>query len=783
MKSIFLRPFLILSCFLLCLFSHAQPLAEAKRNAALANFKGISEKIDFLNQQADAQLDEGNFEQAMFCLNKALELLKNQNLPYKAIVTYQNLGNVQSDMGNNAEALAFYNQALELAKSSANKKEMASCLNLIANVHQFQGEYARALQLYASALQINTAINEKQGIIKNHINIGNTHGFQGNMKGELNSYESALKIARELHDLNLISKCLNNLSVCFYNQGNYPEALNYLLQALKINETAGNKVLIAGNYLNIGLVYNQQKNYEEALKYQMKSLEINRELRLKAEMALNYTSLYQIYDNLNEFDLAHKFIEEALRINLESGNLDRLQDNYNNLGHLELRRGNYREALENLKRSLEINTKISKPEGISLNRTNLAKVYIKTGSLNKARSILTESHIPTLQTRNKFLIKEHYQTLVNLDSIQSDWKSAYLHHYILNLYKDSLLNESNTKKLVQSQMQYDFDKRQEADRLKQATKDALAVQEKKRQRLITIIIALALLLVVLFSVLLLNRFRLTLKQKKIIEAQKQKVEIQKTLIEEKNRQVTDSINYARKIQSAILPPLNEFRQKLPQSFILYLPKDIVAGDFYWQQQLKEEVLFAACDCTGHGVPGAMVSVVCSNALNRAIKEFHKTRPGDILDTTLQLVLENFSSSEGELKDGMDLALCSYNPRTRMLQYAGANNPLWLVRDKELIELKADKQCIGYNYQTRPFSQHELQLQTGDMVYLSSDGYADQFGGKDGKKKLTRKRFKEILSQISELSIEQQQQSLFDFFQTHRGAHDQIDDVLVLGFRA
>lgn len=761
----------------------AQKITAAQLDAELSKIKTISGKADLLNQKGDVYLNEGNFEEALLCLNKALQLLQNKNLPQQSITVFQNLGNVHSDKGENQEALHFYQKALELSKSSKNAKEQARSLNLIGNVYQFQGDYAQALRLYEEALKINTSINEMLGILKNSLNIGNTYVLLGNYDLAISGHKRALKMARDLHDGHHISKCLNNLSVCFFQQGNYPESLSYLLQALKINERAGNKKQMAENYQNMGLIFFYQENFSEALRYQLLSLNLNRAMGLLAETAGNYTNLYQIYERLNKTELALEFENQALIINQKLGNQQLLSKNYRNIGHILLKKRKYREAMESFNSSLAIDRKLGDPDGISQSSSNLAEALIQLGRNEEARKLLADSGPAALKTGNKNVIKEHYKILMKLDSVQSNWKSAFINHYYFNLYKDSLMNESNTKKLVQSQMQYEFDKKQEADRLRQATKDAIAVQEKKRQRLITIAIGLVLLFVVVFSVLLFNRFRLTLKQKKIIEAQKQRVEIQKGLIEEKNQQVTDSINYARKIQTAILPPLPLFHRRLPQSFVLYLPKDIVAGDFYWQQELDEVVLFAACDCTGHGVPGAMVSVVCNNALNRALREFNKSRPSDILDTTLQIVVDNFASSEEELKDGMDLALCSYHSRSRVLQFAGANNPLWIVRNKQLIEIKADKQCIGYNYQTKPFTHHEIQLEPGDMIYLSSDGYADQFGGEDGRKKITKKRFKELLVELSNLPVETQSSVLFDYFSNHRAEYEQIDDVLVMGFRA
>jgi serine phosphatase RsbU (regulator of sigma subunit) len=267
-----------------------------------------------------------------------------------------------------------------------------------------------------------------------------------------------------------------------------------------------------------------------------------------------------------------------------------------------------------------------------------------------------------------------------------------------------------------------------------------------------------------------------------LEKQNIKIIQQAHLVEEKNREITDSIQYALRIQTATLPPDRFVKQYLTNSFVLYKPKDIVAGDFYWMEIVDDLVLFAACDCTGHGVPGAMVSVVCHNALNRAVREFGLTQPSHILDKTTEIVIENFSKSDEDIKDGMDISLCLFNTKTKVLQWAGANNPLWLMQNGELTETKADKQPIGMHEYSRPFTNHQFSLQTGASIYIFSDGFADQFGSETGQKKLTRKRFKELLFTIQDKSMHEQGIYLEKFILDYRKEVDQIDDILVMGVK-
>ncbi|MFN5494463.1 MAG: PP2C family protein-serine/threonine phosphatase [Bacteroidota bacterium] len=268
-----------------------------------------------------------------------------------------------------------------------------------------------------------------------------------------------------------------------------------------------------------------------------------------------------------------------------------------------------------------------------------------------------------------------------------------------------------------------------------------------------------------------------------IRKSKNKIEDQRNLLELKNTEILDSIEYAKRIQTAILPPPRIVKSFLKNSFILYLPKDIVAGDFYWMESIDESVYFAACDCTGHGVPGAMVSVVCNNALNRALHEFGERMPGNIFDKTRQLVMENFAKSDEEVHDGMDASLCVLDINTRILRWSGANNPIWIYHasEKRMQEIKPDKQAIGRGYEFAPFTTHEMELEKGDIIYIFTDGYADQFGGVKGKK-LTKAKFRENMLHIAELPMETQREKLLAQHDEWRGKLEQVDDICVIGVR-
>lgn len=263
--------------------------------------------------------------------------------------------------------------------------------------------------------------------------------------------------------------------------------------------------------------------------------------------------------------------------------------------------------------------------------------------------------------------------------------------------------------------------------------------------------------------------------------QKNEIEQQKHLIEEHQKDIIDSITYAKRIQDAILPPISLIEKYLSESFVLYKPKDIVAGDFYWMEKSGDTILIAAADCTGHGVPGALVSVLCSNALNRTVKEFKINEPGKILDKVRELVLETFEKSEDNVQDGMDISLCCINTNTEEVQWSGAYNSLWYIQKGELHEVPADKQPIGKFEGQRPFSTYSLKLSKGDILYLFTDGYADQFGGSKGKK-FKYKQLQDILLATANRHLAEQKNILEKTLENWKGDLEQVDDILIIGIK-
>lgn len=411
---------------------------------------------------------------------------------------------------------------------------------------------------------------------------------------------------------------------------------------------------------------------------------------------------------------------------------------------------------------------------------HVARGYMSNGKADSA-VIFGEKAITILnEIGAKKEIKDLHALLAEAHELDQNYEQSLYHlKSFLELEQDqaSLESAANIANLEAELEKQKSDAALDQEKLK--TKEREAEIEKRNQLVygLTIIIVLSIIAIIVAIRSYLN------KKKAAFTIQKQKEAVDKAYIqlEEKNTEILDSITYAKRIQTAILPPQKIVKEYLQDSFILYKPKDIVAGDFYWMEHVNNKVLFAACDCTGHGVPGALVSVVCNNGLNRSVREYGITEPGKILDKTREIVIKEFEKSEEEVRDGMDIALCSLEGN--ILEFAGAHNPIWIIRkgSEEVEEIKADSQPIGKFEHSQPYTTHKIELEEGDAFYIFSDGYADQFGGEKGKKFKTA-NFKRLLLSIQEKAMDEQKKIIDQTFEQWRGDIEQIDDVCIIGVR-
>jgi serine phosphatase RsbU (regulator of sigma subunit)/Tfp pilus assembly protein PilF len=677
-------------------------------------------------------------------------------------------------------------KALKAAPSAQTKKSLLThlggALNNIGYVYMTQGDIPKALEYYHKSLKIQEEIGDKEGLTTSLNNIGNIYDNQGDIPKALAYYHKSLKIREIIGDKKGIAQSLNNIGFIYNEQGDIPKALEYHHKSLKIKEEIGHKEGIAHSLNNIGMIYNSQGDIPKALEYYHKSLKILEEIGDNLGIATSLNNIGSIYLAQRDIPKALEYYHKSLKIQEEIGNKNGIANSLNNIGVIYSNQGDIPKALEYHHKSLKIKEEIGDKKGIAHSLNNIGSIELKKGNTSGIASA-KQHFLKSLEIAQEIgyprLISSASSQLSTVYEKQGQGMLALAMHQLHIKMRDSINNEATLKASIQQGAKYAYEKVQAVKDAAHEKQLAIEKEAKAKQQVITAATGGGLGLVAIFLFFVMNRLKVTRKQKAVIEQQKEVVEEAHDQLEQKNQEIMDSITYAKRIQSAILPAAKVVKEYLKKSFILYKPKDVVAGDFYWMESVAGKVLFAAADCTGHGVPGAMVSVVCNNALNRSVREYGLTDPGQILDKTREIVVAEFEKSEEDVKDGMDIAICSLEGNK--LQYAGAHNPLWIIRNGAIIETKANKQPIGQFDHPEPYITHSFDLEAGDAIYIFSDGYVDQFGGEKGKK-FKSSAFREILLSIQNKAMEEQKTIIDESFESWKGDLEQIDDVCVIGVK-
>jgi serine phosphatase RsbU (regulator of sigma subunit) len=600
-------------------------------------------------------------------------------------------------------------------------------------------------------------------------------------------YKKSYDILVKKGDKPNAAELLKLIGDSYEGKGDYSTALSYLQRSLKAYEELDSHDGSAGVQYSLGKLYQNLGQNDNAMKAYMKCLELYKKLNKPIDIANALTAVGIMHNIKKDYKTAKEFYAQAKKIYEENNYDNGLSNLYTWMAITAYEEKNIDEALNYFMRSKELYEKLNNLNGLIYAYNNIGSLYADKKEYDKAIEFEKKSLEIALKSKGRDYIKYSYQILANTYAKKGDFRNAFEYQHLYMQYKDSVFNETSMQQINEMQTKYETEKKDKELLLKDAeiTKQ-IALTDKQSAQRNYFLIGFALMLIV--SALIFRSYRLKQKANTIIASQKKEVELQKELIEEKQKEIVDSITYAKRLQQAILPPISQVKQYLPESFILDKPKDIVSGDFYWMHINQDDIYIAAADCTGHGVPGAMVSVVCSNSLDRTVKEFGIREPGKILDKVRELVVVTFvrkdsfgEKSESEVKDGMDISLCRINMKTMELQWAGANNPLWMIQDNVFKEIKANKQPIGKTDTPQPFSTHSVALQKGDRIYLFTDGYADQFGGTKGKK-FKYKPFQEQLISNSDKKPEEQMAILDKTIESWRGDLQQVDDILVIGIR-
>jgi tetratricopeptide (TPR) repeat protein/serine phosphatase RsbU (regulator of sigma subunit) len=730
------------------MYEYIRTLAGRKPDtlpALMQELRSWAQKSKYLLGEGVAALGEaqrwrsqGQYDSALSRAQTALRIFQEKERSDYEGKAYNLIGIIHYAQGRYAKALESYQKALAIFERIGDQQGIANCYNNIGLIHYAQGRYAEALEAYQKALTIRERIDDQQGIASSYNNIGLIHRAQGRYAEALEAYQKALAIFERIGDLQVIAYCYGNIGNIHHNQGRYAEALEAHQKALTICERIGDQRGLAACYGNIGNIHADQGRYAEALEAHQKALAIRERINDQEGLAPSYDNIGTLYQAQGLYAIARSYFQKALAIAQSLGLHDQLDDIYLNLAQTD--------------------------------------------------SALAASGLPHL------------------------WKSAYLHHRLHTAYKDSVRNEESIRKQAQLESQYEYEKKTALLKAEQEKERALAaaqLRQREIQRNLSLLaLSIALIGLATFAIL----YRKIRQQRDLIQKQAEEIQQKNLALEqynaelkainqaleesnriiqqqaetllEKNQEILDSIRYAERIQRAILPSAEKWQRLLPESFLLYKPRDIVAGDFYWLEETERYIFLGVADATGHGVPGAFVSIVCANALHKAVLEEGLESPAEILWRVREVVVSQLTQAGEKVKDGMDIALIRFakGDRSRAV-FAGANRPLWIVSAEGLLEVAGTRQPIGYVEEPKPFEEVELMLgsRVPAMVYAFTDGIVDQMGGPKGRK-LLPKGLREWLLSLWNQPVAKQAESLTALFETWRGDRPQIDDVTVVGVR-
>ncbi|MDA3894419.1 MAG: tetratricopeptide repeat protein [Salinivirgaceae bacterium] len=732
---------LLLPIYLFSQEDDSLKIVELTKDLEIA--KEDTSKVNILNELANEFIGLDN-EKGLNYSNNALILAKKLNFSTGISKAYYNVGKCFYYEYEFDSIIHYYNISKEINKQKENLPTGASYELLMGLVYQIQSDYSLAIYHYKEALNLYTSLNDQEKSAYCHNNLGVAYGNLGDYQKALNNYFLSLEINEEIGNLSMVAKTLANIGGIYEDQEKFENALEYYKKAILIASNINSKQIIADTYRNIGGIYSQKEKFDSTLSVYNKSLELYKELNDIRGLVVLYNLFGQTY-NAKDWNTFPDYLNIAY---------------------------------EYYKKSLEINNReISEIEEKIVSYQGIADVYTNKNKFNKAIPYLNKAISMAKEIESLDNVQKCHKALSQAYAGVGNFQLAYENYVLYKNWSDTLKSDENVELLTQMSMQYEFDKQQKEQEFYQAQKDLEYQQKQQRDRLIRAFIIAVLIIVSGFSVQVLRSYQRKKKDNILLAHQNEEIEKQK-------EEITDSIRYAKRIQTAILPSDDWANCHLPEHFILFRPRDIVSGDYYWMNKIDNKVILVAADCTGHGVPGAFMSMLGVSFLNEIVNKNNTVQPSLILNQLRDQVKRTLDQTgkEGEAKDGMDIAICVINFDTMLLEYAGAYNPLYLFRNGELLETKGDKMPIGiYIREKDSFTNHEIQLEKGDTFYIFSDGYADQFGGPNGGKFKSRP-FKELLAKIQHNSMLEQWEILESTIDDWRGDIDQIDDMIILGVR-
>lgn len=723
------------------------------------------------------------------------------NLAYSALLCYE--ANICYNESKYELAFSLADSSISITSQlDKDNRYIVKALNIKAKALSALNEFESSEKILNETLQLSNSINDKNGLAGTYYLLGSIYSDKGFYTKSKELLLKSITIRKEINDELGLAACYSFLGLTYAHLGDYMLGIEYIQKSITIREKTHDKRGLANSYLCLYKIYIDIGESDKALASELKSLEICEEINDLQCVSGRLTNLGKIYQNKGDFKKALSYHFLALAISKQINIRNRIADVHENIARNYNETKRYSDALKHIDSCKTIRKIIGDEEGLVSSTLVLSQINYNQNNIKEAIINGTEALSASLKLKLPYLIKDAHQVLSNAYNKEHNPDKSLFHykHYIL--LRDSLYNIDKTKEIVRKELEFNFNKKQELQKLAVAKKLAETDAESKKQK--TIIIFFVLGIIVLSFLLLFGiwQYRLKIKSEKKLQYMNSDlnlknfqlkensllIETQHNTIHQKNKEITDSIRYAHKIQTAMMPLKHEFANYFKDSFVLFEPKDIISGDFFWITKKYDKIIFATGDCTGHGVPGGFMSMLGVSLLNEIINEHDLTEPALILSRLRKKVITALRQKglSGEQQDGMDMTICVIDTEQMTLQYAAANHTFYIIRKSEsgfdLQEFKGDKQPVGiFGSDLKPFKQYTVELKKEDVIYTFTDGFADQFGGPKGKK-FKYKQLKELLISIHHIDLKNQENIVKQQFVNWKGNLEQVDDVCLIGIR-
>lgn len=652
------------------------------------------------------------------------------------------------------------------------------------------GHMEKAMALVLNAQELSSQVGYTKGLCRGMNIQAHILNRQGNFDSAMVLLKKALPIGEKLNDSALISSSVLYLANAYSNKGDHSSAIGYYFKGLRLEEKLRTPVNLH-IYLNgIGVLFTTQKNYSRGLEYLLRARDVADRTNNQKYFSTIYNNIGWRYMLLKKYDSAHYFLKLAVKYSEDSGNLYALTFPLHNLGELFVYLKRYDKAYQNTIRSYEISKTQGFKDRMVANLITLGDIDLRQNKFASTENYLKQGLALSQQIQAKIHIKDVSLLLADLYEKQEEFEKAYTFYELFSTTKDTIMNQKNSKVITEMNMRYSTEKKQQEIELLRKNKDIQRLElAKKRdqldtQRTFTISMAGGFVLLLIVAGLLFSQYQLNKKANTQLQSAYNLIEEKNGLIEKSNNTITDSLLYAKRLQDAILPLSSDLKKHFHDNFfIFYQPSQIVSGDFYWCSHHSDKTVLVIADCTGHGVPGAFMSMIGNTLLNEIVNEQQVTdtkRIAELLNEKIIYALRQHKDSRKY--DGMDISICCIDKISGTISYTGANQFMYIYNN-HLKKIKGDPYSIGGAHQlnSKSFSSCTFEYKAGTQLYFLTDGYCDQAGG-DDKKRFTSKQLESVLLEIQRLSMNEQREKLKYVFEQWKGSTKQRDDVLIFGIK-